>query len=130
MKQLSLVVAQIPPMLTRVSRLMADHNINIDDIEAESVGEMGVIVMSVDRYDLALQVLRDAGLKAISEESLLVRLNDAPGALARLSQRFQQADIPIRGLHIVRREGGDSLVAISVQRSEQVLQLLGDQLVA
>lgn len=130
MKQISIVVKNAQGVLATIAELMAERNINITDIEAETVGETGVLVMSVDQYDTALQTLRDAGFNAISEESLLVRLKDEPGALARVAKRFSAADINIRGIHIISREGGESIVAISTERTDEAIKVVEDILVS
>jgi len=130
MKQISIVVKNARGVLATITELMAERNINITDIEAETVGETGVLVMTVDQYDTALQALRDAGFNAISEESLLVRLKDEPGALARVAKRFSAADINIRGIHIINREGGESIAAISTERTDEALKVVEDILVS
>ena len=130
MRQISIVTKSTPGVLVKITELMAARNINITDIEAESLGEMGVVVMTVDQYDMALKALRDAGFNAISEESLLVRIKDEPGALAKLAKRFGSAGINIRGIHIINRDGDNSIVAISTERTEDAIKIIEDILVA
>lgn len=130
MRQISIVAKSAPGVLVKIAELMAERNINITDIEAETLGEMGVVVMTVDQYDTALKVLRDAGFNAISEESLLVRIKDEPGALAKIAKRFSSAGINIRGIHIVNRDGDNSIVAISTERTEDAIKVVEDILVA
>jgi len=130
MKQISIIVKNAQGVLAIVAELMAERNININNIEADTIGETGVLVMTVDQYDIALQALRDAGFNAISEESLLVKLKDEPGALARIAKRFSAANINIRGIHIINREGGESIVAISTERTDEAIKVVEDILVA
>jgi len=130
MKQISIIVKNAQGTLATIAELMAERNINITDIEAETVGETGIIVMTVDQYDAALQALRDTGFDAISEESLLVKLKDEPGALARVAKRFSNAGINIRGIRIISREQGESIVAISVKRTEEAIKVIEDILVS
>ncbi|MCR4337216.1 MAG: ACT domain-containing protein [Candidatus Omnitrophica bacterium] len=130
MKEISIVAENRPGVLADVTDLMAKNKINIDEIEAETIGNMGVIVMAVQQYDLALKVLRDAGFQAVTEDSLLIKLKDEPGALARIALRFKEANINIRGMHIVRRDSGYSIVAISAERSEEAKKLVKDVLVS
>ncbi len=44
------------------------------------------MIFTVDRYDEALVALRDAGVPAVSEDAIIIRIADEPGALARLSR--------------------------------------------
>ena len=91
---------------------------------------MGIIMMIVDKYDLALRVLRDSEFNAISEESLLISIKDEPGALAKLAKRFGNANINIRGIHIVHRDGKNSVVAVSTERTEETIELVKDILIS
>ena len=129
MKEISILVEDKPGILAEICALMAKHNINIENMGAEAVGGTGIIVMSVDKYDEALRVLRGESYNAVTEESLLIKLEDKPGALARIAQRFKDADINIRGIHIVRRDGGYSLAAISTERTREAMELVKDVLV-
>ena len=66
-----------------------------------------------DDHDGALRVLTGAGFKTVSDESLVLRLRDEAGALARLAEKFKQAGANIRSLHILDRRNGHATVAIS-----------------
>ena len=57
--------------------------------------------------------MTDAGFKTVSDESLVLRLRDEPGALARLAEKFKQAGVSIRSLHFLDRRNGYATVAIS-----------------
>ena len=129
MKEISILVDNRPGILAEISELMAAHNINIENIGAETVGKTGIIVLSVDKYDEALRVLCNAAYNAVTEESLLIKLEDKPGALARIANRFKEANINIRGVHIVRRDSGYSIAAISTDRTQEAIELVKDILV-
>ena len=129
MKEISILVEDRPGILAEICALMAKHNINIENIGAETVGGTGIIVLSTDKYDEALRVLRSESYNAVTEESLLIKLEDKPGALARVAQRFKDANINIRGIHIVRRDGCFSIAAISTERTDEAMALVKDILV-
>ena len=67
-------------VIADISRALADEGINIDSISAEGLDEKGVITLLADNYDEALRVLTHAGFKTVSDESLVLRLKDEPGA--------------------------------------------------
>src|SRR3989338_8689525 len=128
MKQISIVVENKPGVLAQVTELMAKNGINIENIECETIGSAGIMVISINQYDLALQVLREARFHAVTDESILIRLKDEPGALAKIATRFKEAHINIRSLHIVHRDGENSIVAISAERTAEAVQLVKDVL--
>ena len=73
---------------------------------------IGGIVHGED-HDGTLRVPTGAGLKTVSDKSLVLRLRDEAGALARLAEKFKRAGVNIRSLHILDRRNGYATVAIS-----------------
>ena len=104
------------------------RGINIESRDAEAVQGHGVVLLTVDRYDEALVALRDAGVPAVCEVAIIIRIADEPGALAKISRRFQDAEIRLRSVRIIRRNEGDGLVALTTDRTEEALDLVKDVL--
>ena len=131
MKQISIVIEEnIDFPLANITALMAKNDINIDTIESETIGKSGIIVMTVNKYDLALKALRDAAFNAITEDSLLIKLKDEPGALAKIAKKFKDANIAIRSFHIISRNEDTSIAALSTERTAQAMELVQDILVS
>jgi len=130
-KQITIVAENHPGLLAEITQALASENINIEDVDAESHENFAIMILQVDRYDAALQIInQQLGLKAVSEDVILVRLRDEPGALAQLSRRFSDAGIDIRSIRIVQRGKDESLVAICTERSTEAMQLVNDILVS
>ena len=130
MKQITIVAESAPGLLAQVSEILAARGINIETLNAETVQDYGVVILTVDRYDEALAALRDAGLHAVSEDAIIIRIEDEPGALARISRRFHDAQIRLRSVRIIRRSAGHGLVALSTDRTEEALDLVRDVLIS
>ncbi|MCH7934584.1 MAG: ACT domain-containing protein [Gemmatimonadetes bacterium] len=130
MKQITVVTESSPGLLAQVSEILAERGINIETLNAETVQDYGVVIFTVDRYDEALVALRDAGVPAVSEDAIIIRIADEPGALARISRRFHDAEIRLRSVRIIRRDAGHGLVALSTERTERALELVKDVLIS
>ena len=130
MKQITIVTERSPGLLARVSEILAARGINIETLDAETVQDHGVLILTVDLYDEALVALRDAGVPAVSEDAIIIRIADEPGALARISRRFHDAGIRLRSVRIIRRSTGYGLVALSTERTERALDLVRDVLIS
>ena len=130
MKQITVVGESDPGLLARVSEILAARGINIETLDAETVQDHGVVILTVDRYDEALAALRDAGVPAVSEDAIVIRIADEPGALAKISRRFHDAEIRLRSVRIIRRSPGSGLVALSTERTERALELVKDVLIS
>ena len=74
--------------------------------------------------DEALLALRDSGFQAISEDALVVRLRDEPGALAKIAVRFKDADLNVRSIRFLRHEDGYAWVTIVTQNNARAAELL------
>ena len=130
MKQITIVTEHTAGLLARISGILAANDINIESLDAETILDHGVAILTVDRYDEALAVLRDEGLPAVSEDAIVVRIADEPGALAKISRRFDAANIRLRSVRIMCRSGGYGLVALSTERTERALALVKDELIS
>ncbi|OHB66317.1 MAG: hypothetical protein A2V70_03620 [Planctomycetes bacterium RBG_13_63_9] len=117
-------------MLAEVSEAMAAAGVNIETLDAETIGGAGVLRLTVDRYDVALRALSKTPFHAISEDAIVVQLEDRPGELARIMRRFKEANINLRSVRIIRRGDGTSIVAVDTPRTDEAKELLKDVMVS
>ena len=129
MKQIIIISENRPGVVAEISEAMAAAGVNIETIAAETLGASAVTIMTVDKYDEALRALAQTPFSAISEDAIVVQLDDRPGELARITRRLKDANINLRSIRIIRREGGKGIVAIATERTAQTLELLKDVLV-
>jgi hypothetical protein len=130
MKQLTVVCEDRPNLIAELIEAVASSGANLETLDSQSIAGTVVAILTVDRYDVALQALARAGLPAVSEEAILVNLEDRPGALAAIAHRFREAGIPLRSVRILRRAEGLGLVALSTPRTAEALALVSDVLIA
>lgn len=130
MRQISVVEEAGPDVIAELIEAVAAAGVNIETLDSETHQGTFVARMTVDRYDDAIRALSQAGFHAISEDALLVRLDDRPGALAEIARRFHQAGIPLRSVRIIRRGEGWGIVAVSTPRTQEALELVRDVLIS
>jgi len=132
MKHLTVLLDSPAHTVAELAQALAAHGINIEDIDVRDPGadQTGVVNLTVDRYDEALLALRDAGFRAVSEDALVIRLRDEPGALARVAVRFKEAGLAIRSMHILGRAGSSALVSIVCERPHVAKHLVHDLLIS
>ena len=109
-----------------IAAAMTQADINILTINTEGGGESGVIILSTDDNDAALDVLASAGFRAVMDEALVIRLKDEPGALAKVAARFKESGVNIQSLHILDRHRGYTTVALSPDDRAKAEALLDD----
>lgn len=129
MKSIAVVTANRAGLLADISEVLAARGINIETIDAEEVQDTAIVELTVDRYNDALESLRDAGFQAITEDALLVRLQDEPGALAKVAMRLKEANIDLRSVRFIRREHDYAFVAIATDQIAETKALIDEYLV-
>ncbi len=129
MKQIVVVSTNEIGVIANISRVLSEKGINIERLDTSGSKSYGAVIITTDNYDEALKVLNNSGFKAVSEESLVIRLKNEPGSLAEISGRLKEAEIDIRSMHIIKREGDHSLVAISTAENQKARKLLKNVLV-
>ncbi len=129
MKQLNVLAPNKPGQLAAITEALAAGGVNIEDFDVATHGADGVIVLTVDRYGDALKLLLDAGFKALTQDTLLIRLEDKPGALAKVAVRLKDAGIDLRSMHIVRRDGGVSIASLVADNNAKAAEVLHDVII-
>lgn len=131
MKQLSIITENHLGVMTKITEALAKENINIESLDAELAGEQVIVVLNVDQYDKALHIIHQLdNMQIVTEDAILVRLINEPGALAKIARRFTNAGIGLRSIRFIQRDQHFGLVAICTDRTEQALQLVDDVLVS
>ena len=124
MERIIIIVRDEVGVIAGAARALADSGVNIESLDTERAGEQGVIILTTDDTDRALRALAQAGFRAATDDSLVFRLPDQPGALAEVAERFRAAGVNIRSLHILDRRAGQAVAALSANDLEEARRLL------
>jgi hypothetical protein len=125
-KQLTVVAPDQTGLLAEVTEVLGRAGVNIETLDAETAGDSAVIVFTVDRYDDALRALSTTPYHVVTEDVLLVQIEDRAGSLAEVARRFSDAGVHVRSLRFLRRSAGVGVVAIAVDRTAEALELVKD----
>ena len=127
MRQITIPTENRPGELAKITQLLAEAGVNIQSLDTMEDEDHSIIVLTVDRYDTALRLLRDTGYQAVTEDALVIRVMDEPGALARVAKRLADAGVNVRSLHILRRrKEKPSLVSLVTDDNEAAAKLVED----
>ena len=124
MKQIVIVCEPKEGLVAEVAETLANRGINIESIDAEESESVDLVTLMVDKYDEALQALLDIGINAVTEDVVLLRLPDEPGALAKVAKKFKENSIHLRSIRLIHRDRGKAIVAVSMDRTEEALELV------
>ncbi len=129
MKLLHVLAPNQPGVLARIAEALAAAGVNIEDFDVESHGAEGILSLTVDKYDEALHILRDLGYRAVTQDTLLIRIEDKPGALAKIAVLLKDAGCDLRSMHIVRRADQFSIVSLVTSDNAAAAAVLRDVLI-
>lgn len=131
MKQLSIIAENRLGVVTEITEALAVGEVNIESLDAELAVDCTVVVLNVDHYDRAMQIIHKLpNMRIITEDAILVKLVNEPGALAKIARRFTDAGIGLRSVRFLERNNEFGLVAISTDRTDSALALVEDVLVS
>jgi hypothetical protein len=116
-------------LVAEISELLGQHHINIDQINANSETGFASIKLFTSDNDLALSILTEAEFKAVPDENILVRIDDVPGALGRISRTLSESNINIRGITMIEQNQGSNIVAIVTDQDARARKILKEALV-
>ena len=126
MKRITVATQNKVGVIAGITEALARADVNLVAINTERTGETGLVTLSTEEadHDRALYCLVNAGYRAVTDEALLIRLRDEPGALAKVAARFRDAGINIQSLHILDRHEGYATVALDTEDREATAALL------
>ncbi|NJK42091.1 MAG: histidine decarboxylase [Acaryochloridaceae cyanobacterium SU_2_1] len=140
-------------LLTQVSTALAAAGLSIEDLFAVKTQGGSIVHMKVDNREKALQILNlhlDIGrchghsrpfsseetaqilsqvnYHAVSDEALLIQLQDRPGSLAQVMKQCQDHNIAIRAVRLISRSQGEALVEIASDQAPQLKAIFSDRI--
>ena len=128
MKQITIVAPIQDGLVARIAKVLGAAHINIQSLEAIDVKEFDIVVLTVDRYDEALQKLRDEGFDAVTEDAVVIQIKDEPGSLAKVTQRLYEGEIHVHSIRILHRQAGVAVVAVAMASPQEGIALIQDLL--
>jgi hypothetical protein len=93
--QLSVALENVPGQLSRLCRVMAQAKVNIRGISVSDSADISTIRLIASDPAAAKTALREAGLCFVSQEVLIVELEDKPGALEEVAARLGDAGLNV-----------------------------------
>ena len=128
MEQITIVTEDYHGLTADITSALGSNDINIESLDAKKIDNIGLVMLRVDHYERALHVLRDAGWDAITEDVLLVRVKDEPGAIADLAKRFRDANLHVSSMRIVQHHGDWGVISVCAEPLEDARELVKDEL--
>ncbi len=127
MKRIIITAQDEVGVLANITEVLAKEDINLESINTEGRGDSGLVILTTEECDRALHVLMNAGYRAVTDDALIVKLRDEPGALAKVAARFRDAAVNIQSLHLLNRHGDYATVIMTADDRAKAEALLDSE---
>lgn len=94
-RQLTVWMASGPGELGRISRALAEAQINLTAFGCQLRTGGSPLRLQVDQHAKARRILQDLGLRVTEDEVLRLTVADNPGTLAEIAARLSEAGIRV-----------------------------------
>ncbi|MCX5670118.1 MAG: ACT domain-containing protein [Planctomycetota bacterium] len=125
MTQLSIAMENAPGQLGRVCRALAQANVNIRGISVSDATDISTIRLLVNDVPAAKKALREAGVQFVSQEVLVLDLEDKPGALEKVASRLGEAGVNVHYVYGTGESGQKGVMVLRVSDVDRARQALG-----
>lgn len=98
-KQLSVFLENKPGTLDALTKVLADHNINIRALSLADTNDFGIVRLLVNDVYEATNVLKEDNFAATFTPVLVYKISDETGSLQKLLQKFTEADVNIEYMY-------------------------------
>lgn len=125
-KQVSVILDNIPGQFMSVSECLARESINIRAISVADTSETSTVRFVTDNHDKTMSVLRSNNYKVLENDVIAVEIPDHPGALRAVLKPLKEAHINVLYFYtyLGRGESGQPIVIIGVDKTGEAVEAL------
>ena len=124
-KQLSVFMENKPGRLSQICGTLADVGINIRAMSVHDTVDHAIVRLIVDNPTKALILLEEEGVYIISQDVVVLEIENKPGIISDIAKRLFRADINIEYAYCTASKNQDfGCLVIKTKDAEQTLEIL------
>ena len=126
-KQISIFIENKMGRMAEITKIIGDADIDIRALSMADTSDFGILRLIVNKPDLAVEKLKEAGLTVSLTDVIAVGIDDKPGMFAGVVSTMADAGINIEYMYaFITREHNRAYVILRVEAAEKALQILSD----
>jgi hypothetical protein len=123
--QVTVFVENKPGRISRIARILGNHNINIRAITIADRGDYGLINVLTDDPEKACEALTREGFSASRKHVIGVVMKDRPGSLADVTEFLNESGINVSNAYgFILHEGEKAVLILEVEDFEGALKVI------
>ena len=124
-KQLSVFMENKPGHLSRICSTLADADINIRAMSVHDTVDHAIVRLMVDNPNKALILLEEEGVYIVTQEVVVLEIENKPGIIATIAKHLFRADINIEYAYCTASKNQDfGCLVVKTKDAEQTLEIL------
>ncbi len=130
MKSITIIEDDRVGLLADISYILGKAKVNIESISVDVVGNKALVRLMVKDAKEAKDILEMNKFHVSEENATLIRLPDQYRELARITGLLAKDKIDIKNVHIVSRNGKETIISLVTDKPKKTEALLKDLLVS
>lgn len=122
-RQLSVFIENKAGRVSEITDILGEIGVNIRGFSVSDTAEYGILRLVVDRPDEAKAALKERSFTVKESDVLCIKLEDSPGALAKVLKLVSEAGVNIEYVYSLI----STYVVINVGDADRAYSLLKDQ---
>jgi len=111
-KQISVFLENRKGRLYDVCSLLGQNNVNIRALNVAETESFGILRIVVNKPDVAMEALKDAGIVARLTDVIAIEVEDKPGGLANILKVLADEDINIEYMYGFVEKSSDKALMV------------------
>ena len=130
MKSITIVAEDRIGLLADISYILGKTRVNIEGVGVNVVGGKAIISLTVRDAKKAKIALGRSGYKVMESNMIVLKLEDKPGELSKITKMLATKGVNISNVHIISRDGKHTILAVIADKARKVKNLLKSYLVS
>lgn len=124
-KQMSVFVENTTGRLADLTKILADHDIDLKACTIADTVDFGILRCIVADPETATRILKEHGFTASITEVVAVRLEDRPGGFHKVLNILADAQIGVDYIYsIIKSDVGEAVIMIKVAAPDKAVEVL------
>ena len=124
-KQLSVFMENKPGRLSTICSTLADNDINIFAMSVHDTVDHAIVRLIVDYPTKALVLLEQEGVYTITQDVVVLEIDNKPGIISTVAKKLFRADINIEYAYCTAAKNQEfGCLVVKTKDAEQTLEIL------
>lgn len=124
-KQLSVFMENKPGRLSHICNTLAEAQINIFAMSVHDTVDHAIVRLIVDHPTKALVILEEEGVYTITQDVVVIEIDNKPGIISTIAKKLFRADINIEYAYCTAAKNQEfGCLVIKTTDPEQTLEIL------